>query len=99
MPRTPKYASDAERQAAYRQRCLQSQSLLGLSVSAAESSVTPRNSAPRNSAPRNSAPRNSAKADYRRWSWPMQAAGRDLESVGQEMADYFNGPSENWQDG
>ena len=83
MPRTKKYASNAERQAAYRLRCLQTQALLG---------------SPENAAGSSAASGNSVKADYRRWNRLIQAAGRDLESVGQEMTDYFEARSESWQE-
>jgi len=83
MPRTKKYASNAERQAAYRLRCLQTQALLGSPANAAGSSASG----------------NSVKADYRRWNQLIQAAGKGLETVGQEMAGYFEGRSESWQEG
>lgn len=90
MPRLRKYASDADRQAAYRQRRNQRQLATALSgngtLLAAELADLPRTG-------------HSNRANYRRRHRLVLIAVDDLRAVGREMQEYFDRRSENWQEG
>ena len=84
MARIRKHASDAARQAAYRERLRQ--------LPAHSVTNPPEGQGA-------SHPATSSRADYRHWHRHIVTAQNQVEAVGQIMASYFDSRSESWQEG